>query len=108
MARLHNITPQTLNDWLAAGSAVLVDVRNPDENAQCRIPGSVLIPLGACSAAALPPSGGKKLVFHCKSGKRSLMACGACMDALPADMDVYNLENGIEGWKAAGYPCDAD
>ena len=106
MTKIHTVNVQVLHDWLAKQSAVLVDVRSPEENRECRIPGSILVPVGSCNHSALPDSAGKKLVFHCKGGKRSMMACQGCIDGLPDDMDIYNLEGGIDAWTAAGYPCE--
>ncbi|MCH9690017.1 MAG: rhodanese-like domain-containing protein [Gammaproteobacteria bacterium] len=87
-------------------TVVVVDVREPDEYADAHILGAVLIPLGSIVKESLPDVSGKKLVLHCRSGKRSAYACEQLMQAMPA-LDVYNLEGGILAWIAQGYPVES-
>uniref|UniRef100_A0A672NL57 Si:ch211-161h7.8 n=1 Tax=Sinocyclocheilus grahami TaxID=75366 RepID=A0A672NL57_SINGR len=77
-----------LRTMLANHSVQLFDVRNPDEFLAGRIPDSINIPLGQLEESLkLPPlqfqqqfgvKAPKKedddIVFHCRSGKRSLTA----------------------------------
>jgi rhodanese-related sulfurtransferase len=91
-----------LKQWLKAGEAVLVDVREDDEYAQGRIAGSIHLPLAAVSSHKIPQHQGKKLVMQCRSGGRSRTACGM-LTKEKADIEVYNLEGGIIAWQQAGY-----
>jgi len=91
-----------LKQWLEAGEATLVDVREPDEYTRSHIAGSVSLPLATVTADALPPFEGKKLVMQCQMGSRSLTACKKLAKENPT-LDVYNLEGGIFSWKKAGY-----
>ncbi len=91
-----------LKQWLQAGEAVLVDVREPNEYEQGYIQGSVLIPLAGVEADTIPPFQGRKLVMQCRSGGRSRAACGKLVKSKP-DLEVYNLEGGILAWQQAGY-----
>lgn len=100
------VDPRTLSQWLQAGQAVLVDVREPFEHAAERIEGARHVPLGKVDPRALPTTqAGERLVFHCRSGARSGKALERCEAALEqAGIEVFHLEGGIEAWKAAGQP----
>lgn len=98
---LKTIDAKTLKSWLNNNEAVLVDVREPAEYAAENITGATLLPLGSLSKAALPPCAGKKLVIHCRKGGRGGSACEKLLAEDPA-LDIYNLEGGIEAWRAAG------
>lgn len=102
--------PQTvaapqLKDWLDKNEAVLIDVREPAEYDAEHIPGAVLMPLATVAPATLPPHDGRKLVFQCRSGKRSGMACGK-LDNLGGTSGIYSLDGGIVGWVQAGYETE--
>jgi rhodanese-related sulfurtransferase len=81
---------------------LLVDVREPAEFAERRIPGAVLLPLSglADDPEALPMD--RPLIIHCASGKRSQVA--AEFLSRHGYGDVSNLEGGILAWQRAGLP----
>lgn len=91
----------TLKRWLDSGEAVVVDVREPAEYESENIPGAKLIPLGKISKQLLPDTTGKKLVVHCRSGKRAGSACEKLLAEDP-NLEIYNLEGGISAWSEAG------
>jgi rhodanese-related sulfurtransferase len=99
-ATLEHWTPAEVAAALAAGTIVLVDVRNPGEFAAERIPGALLAPLPELDPKALPPQGERRLVLHCGAGMRSRKAAELCL-AAGADR-VAHLEGGMGAWKAAG------
>jgi adenylyltransferase/sulfurtransferase len=74
----------------------ILDVRNPEEIAICRINGSKVIPLPELPArlSELDPS--VPMVVHCKSGVRSLKAIHLLRDA--GFSRLQNLTGGILGW----------
>jgi rhodanese-related sulfurtransferase len=88
---------KTLKQWLANNEVVLIDVREPQEYVESNIPQAKLIPLGIITRDALPELSGKKLVIHCRSGKRSATACEKLISEDPT-LDIYNLEGGILAW----------
>ena len=98
---LRTIDSRTLHNWLEKGEAILLDVREPAEYAAVRIPGSSLLPLGSVSSATLPQREGKKLVLHCKAGRRGSTACEKLLAEDP-NLEIYNLEGGLDAWKLAG------
>jgi rhodanese-related sulfurtransferase len=97
-----NLTPEDVARALTDGKIILIDVREPNENANERIEGALLFPLSTFDPEALPDPGDRKIVFHCAVGGRSARVAEACVAAgLP-----YNehLAGGIQAWKAAGLP----
>ncbi len=95
------IDAKTLKTWLDRDEAVLVDVREPAEHAAENIEKATLLPLGSISLSGLPQHTGKKLVIHCRKGGRGTAACQKLLAENP-NLEVYNLEGGIEAWNAAG------
>jgi rhodanese-related sulfurtransferase len=103
---ITTITPQQAHQWLSTGTAILIDVREPDEFASEHLPGAWSIPLKVLPQvlATLPVAAGQNLVFQCQSGRRGGQAC-ALVQALPGfPHTVYNLADGLAGWKNAGLP----
>ena len=91
----------TVKSWLDEGRALLVDVREPDERAAEFIPESDAMPLSKLDPGAMPRDVEKKLVLHCKGGKRSTEA--AARLAAAGRTEALSLRGGIEAWKAAGF-----
>lgn len=95
----------TVRGWLAEGSAVVVDVREPHEHRAGHIPGAVLVPLSRFDPALVPDATGKHLVFHCQSGRR----CGpASQKMLTAGHGgpIHRLRGGFGAWVAASGPVE--
>jgi len=89
--------------WHAADDAFLVDVREPFEVAQARIPGAHMMPLSELDPRAVPDPGGRHLMFYCATGIR----CGYAANALVQfnyPGRVHRLEGGIAAWIRAGGP----
>ena len=106
---LPTISPTEARRRLADGSAILVDIREPMEHAREAIPAARLHSLSTLDAGALSAGGGANkpaVIFHCQSGRRTgdnaplLKACGG--------PEVYILEGGLSGWKAAGFSTNID
>ena len=77
-------------------SFVLLDVRETQEFEICRIPGSVLIPLGELPSRLSELEGRGDLIVHCKSGARSGKAVKLLRDA--GYIGARNLKGGILAW----------
>ncbi len=99
---LKMVDAHTLKSWLDNGEAVVVDVREPAENAAEHIAGTTLLPLASISARTLPSCVGKKLVIHCLKGARGTTACERLLAEDPS-LEIYNLEGGISAWTEAGF-----
>jgi adenylyltransferase/sulfurtransferase len=91
---------EELKARLESGRPVfLLDVREPNEFQLCRIPGSVLIPLGQLSnrLGELPAPGGEAdFIVHCKMGGRSARAVKLLHER--GFTQARNLKGGILAW----------
>ncbi len=79
---------------------ILIDVREPDENEVCRIPGSILNPLGQVPGRIHELDRSKKVVVHCRSGGRSAQACAILREK--GFDNAVNLKGGIIDWMKSG------
>lgn len=63
---MPRIIPEELKRLLAAGQAVVIDVRPPDEYRQGRIPGAINLPIQQIESGQYPklPSD-KRLISYC-------------------------------------------
>jgi adenylyltransferase/sulfurtransferase len=75
---------------------ILVDVREPEEYAICRIPGSRLVPLRTLAERLHEISSADDVVVHCRSGMRSGQAVEFMKQA--GYRRVKNLVGGILRW----------
>lgn len=89
----------------AAGSGVqVVDVREPEEWATGRMPGSVLMPMGEVAARKRELDPDKPVVTVCRSGRRSLYSAEELLGA--GFRDVKSLAGGLIAWVEAGQPLE--
>jgi rhodanese-related sulfurtransferase len=95
------LDPAEVQELLARGDVVLVDVREAREHAAERIAGAVCMPLSRFDPAGLPGEPAK-VVFHCLSGQRSATAVRHCERAGIAVSG--HMRGGIAAWKAARLP----
>jgi adenylyltransferase/sulfurtransferase len=75
---------------------VLVDVREPHEYQICRMPNSVLIPLGEVPRRIGELNSADEIIIHCKSGIRSAKACDFLRQS--GYSKVKNVKGGILAW----------
>jgi rhodanese-related sulfurtransferase len=89
------------------GSAVMVDVRNPDEYEEVHASGVLLVPVNDV-LRSVPKirefAGGKEILFICRTGQRSALAAEYAMAAGVDDLPMHNVEGGTLAWVDAGYP----
>ena len=90
---------ERLSGLVAAGKAVLIDVRTAEEFAAGHIAGAVNMPIGSFDPAAVPFVPGKQTVLYCRSGKRSREA--AKLLAAETGRAVH-LAGGTIAWTSAG------
>ena len=99
---VHDLSPEDVAKGLTEGKMLLVDVRELNETAVERYPDAVIVPLSCFDPATIPDPQGKRVVFACRSGRRSITASVAAQDAgYPYSA---HLAGGIIAWKAAGLP----
>jgi len=84
------------------GNVVILDVREPDENAQGSIPGAVFIPRGQLESNIenKVPDKGAKVLIHCASGVRSAFAAKTLAEL--GYEDVASIAGGFNKWKDEG------
>ncbi len=77
---------------------LLLDVREPNESEIARIPGATLIPVNELTdrLAEIEAWRDREIVVHCKTGGRSLRACGILLKT--GFSNVKNLYGGIDEW----------
>ena len=81
-----------------------IDVREPAEWQEARIPGAVLVPLNRLLVSPRQYLHGDRVLFYCAQGIRSAVACEV---AASIGMEqIYNLEGGIQDWIAQGHPVE--
>ena len=96
-AKEGQIDAPGLRALIDSGEAfVLLDVREPHEYQICRIPGSVLIPLGELPRRVNELDPAAEMVVHCKSGIRSAKAIEFLKQA--GFRKLQNLAGGILAW----------
>lgn len=102
---VEDLTVEQVKMGLEDGSILLVDVREPNELAAERIPGAVDFPLSTFDPSALPDADGKRLVFTCRTGRRSVTASKEAQAAgLPHDA---HMAGGLLAWKEAGFDTES-
>lgn len=93
---------------LAENEILLIDVREPHEFVAGHIPGAVPHPLSTFDTdalAALIAEDGRRPVFSCMSGVRSVHALNAAQDAgIPVEA---HYRGGFKDWAASGEPVES-
>lgn len=98
---VHDLSAEDVARGITEGTMLLVDVREPNEIAVESYPDAVEVPLSQFDPADIPDPQGKRVVFACRSGKRSVTAALAAQEAGFA-YDSH-LAGGIIEWKQAGF-----
>ncbi|MBR11056.1 MAG: NADH oxidase [Rickettsiales bacterium] len=94
---MKEINVKELKAWMDSGEDFqLIDVREPNEFEVAEI-GGELIPLATIPDNADKIAKDKKVVVHCRSGKRSANAIQFLEQQHGFD-NLYNLEGGILAW----------
>jgi adenylyltransferase/sulfurtransferase len=97
VANLGEIEPTEVKQKIDRGDKfVLIDVREPHEYQICKIPTSILIPLGDLPKRLNELDKDAEIVAHCKSGVRS----GKATNLLHENgfKNVRNMKGGILAW----------
>ena len=109
-AQLEGVSPKDAAREIAAGDAVVLDVREAEEWDH-HIEGAVQVPRGLLESAADPASPrhkpeldpARRVIVYCRSGARSALA-GVTLETMGYE-NVANLEGGFNAWKEAGLPA---
>lgn len=95
---INEVSVDELEAALADG-ARLVDVREPAEFTEARVPGARLVPLGAVPTNLDQFTGDRPTYVICRSGGRSLQACEY---VAAQGAEVVNVAGGTLAWIASG------
>ena len=105
MSEAEEIAPERLAELIEAGDVQLIDVRDDDEHAAGRIPGSRHIPISALSAEAATIDRERPVVLYCRGGNRSPMAAQALR---ASGYEASNLAGGLLAWAEQGRPLEPE
>lgn len=102
-SQIPGVNAAELNELLQSGDDFLmVDVRSPAEYAHDgHIEGAQLIPLQELFHHPDELSKDKEIVFVCRSGNRSMVAC---QQMAQLGYKVKNFNGGMIAWQMAGMP----
>ena len=106
MSVLTPLSPAEVSRRLKQNTAVLIDIREPDEFAREHVVGAVHAPLSAFDAFTPAGADGRDVIFTCRTGNRTGVNC----DRLAAKTtgQAFVLEGGLDAWKAQGLAIHAD
>ena len=91
--------------WSAfdSGEAIMIDVREPEELAEQKVPGTIDIPLGELESRLAEIPNDKPVLVLCRSGNRARPAA----ELLAASgYDASVVDGGIIAWDASGLPYE--
>jgi adenylyltransferase/sulfurtransferase len=104
---LRRIAPSELQMMLAdtdgCAPLMLVDVREPREFAAGHLPGAINMPMSELDRRLAELPAGSTAVFMCRSGGRSLRACGQALRG--GTVTPLQLEGGLLAWVAEVDPA---
>lgn len=103
-SHLIPISPKLAAERLKAGSALLVDIREPDEFARRHIGGSLSRPMSTFDAGRAPPFPAEETIFTCRTGMRTDANCDRLAASIPGE--AYVLQGGLDAWASAGLPVE--
>jgi rhodanese-related sulfurtransferase len=103
--QVHHLDLDTVRAGLDDGSMLIIDVREPHEFAMGHMPGAVSMPLSSFDPDALPRADGKRIVFSCAAGVRSMQALAMAQEAGVALSEHYR--GGFREWAMMGEPIEA-
>lgn len=100
------ISPEEAARRVAAGTAILIDVREPAEWRDGVVTGALLLPLSDLSGErskwkpVLDANRDKEFIVYCRSGNRS----GQAVRILAGEKLKATNAGGFSAWKSAGQP----
>jgi rhodanese-related sulfurtransferase len=90
------LSPREADALVKRGDAVLVDIREPDEFGQTRIPGAFLQPLSVLDILPPDPAENKTAISFCRSSARATEAA-ALLDKRQVGTALI-MEGGLNAW----------
>ena len=106
-SEVPEISAVEVKDRLTQDPALIViDVREPDETREGKIPGAILIPRGLLELKieGLVPDKSTPMILHCAGGVRSLLAAHSLQQL--GYKNVASMAGGFKAWKEGGGSLD--
>jgi rhodanese-related sulfurtransferase len=104
---LPKISPIEARRLLDRG-AILVDIREADEHAREKIAGARHLPLSRLDEADLALHDGSPVIFHCRSGARTVEHAPRLAQKAGETCEAFIIEGGLDAWRKAGLPVVTD
>ena len=104
---LSKISPLNARRLLDQG-AILVDIREADEHAREKVLGAHHLALSKLDEADLALHEGKPVIFHCKSGARTMRNASRLAQKVSGACEAFIVDGGLDAWKKAGLPVVTD
>ncbi|MCC7211989.1 MAG: rhodanese-like domain-containing protein [Candidatus Brocadia sp.] len=102
---VKNISPGQAREIIEkAKDGFILDVRTQDEYNEFHLKGANLIPIQELEKNINKIPKDKIVVVYCARGKRSAKACEILKDK--GLKELYNVEGGVNQWKAEGFPVE--
>ncbi|MGL5114566.1 MAG: rhodanese-like domain-containing protein [Beijerinckiaceae bacterium] len=98
--RVKHLDIADVKQGIADGSMLVIDVREPHEFAMGHIPGALSLPLSSFHPSDIPQASGRRVVFSCAAGIRSVQALALAQGAGLALTEHYR--GGFKDWLMAG------
>jgi len=100
---VKSLTPAEFKKIIDAKSALVIDVRTPEEFSEGHIPGAVNIDVKSDDFVnqIKKLTKHKTLALYCRSGHRSKIAASKIAGL---GFVIYDLDNGFKDWVQAGFP----
>ena len=104
-SRIAQVDPQSANEEIERGDAVLIDTREPHEWDVGHLHGASLVPPASVAERVpeLVPERSKRVLLYCASGNRSARAADLLQNELGYE-NVASIAGGIEAWQQTGLP----
>ncbi|MDA0987562.1 MAG: rhodanese-like domain-containing protein [Chloroflexi bacterium] len=100
------VSLEEAKDMLDKGTAVVIDVRQPDEWASGHVAGAMHIPVDDVLARIDELPADKDLLFICAMGVRSGLACEMAAAMNLDTARLFNIEAGTPAWIQGNYPTE--
>ncbi len=104
----RQISAEVLHGFVEQGmpsNSVIIDVRTPAEFTKGAIVGAKNIPVDMIMSHVDELRPYQKIYLYCLSGGRSQLAL-AQLESAGFSAELYNLTNGLLGWRAKGFHVD--
>lgn len=98
------VSPKHAFSAIRDDGAVLIDVREPWESDEMRIPGAMMMPLSEIPGRLSEIPEGRDIFMYCRAGGRSARAAQFLREH--GRPRAYNVSGGIDAWKEAGLPIE--